>query len=158
MLGRICVWSVVIGVVLVVFCAQSLIVVVVVVVKRGVGGGGGGHFVSMSVMVAAFCGSLTALFCSVCVCFCCLTSNGARRPVRDGDDGKGGQKSETSRQAPTRKTKAAVDRRQNNRMLRQCHSPSGIAQRPQHHAIAVPTAMQNRVTKTMSVAPPLGNN
>ena len=31
--------------------------------------------------------------------------------------GKGGQKSETSKQAPTRKTKAAVDRRQNNRML-----------------------------------------
>ena len=28
--------------------------------------------------------------------------------------GKGGQKSETSKQAPTRKTKAAVDRRQNN--------------------------------------------
>ena len=27
-----------------------------------------------------------------------------------------------------------------------------------HHAIAVPTAMQNRVTRTMSVAPPLGNN
>ena len=56
--------------------------------------------------------------------------------------GKAGQKSETSKQAPTRKTKAAVDRRQNNRMLRQC--PSGIAQRPPHHAIAVPTAMQNR--------------
>ena len=55
--------------------------------------------------------------------------------------GKGGQKSETSKQAPTRKTKAPVDRRQNNRMLRQC--PSGIAQRPPHHAIAVPTAMQN---------------
>ena len=70
--------------------------------------------------------------------------------------GKGGQKSETSKQAPTRKTEAAMDRRQNNRMLRQC--PSGIAQRPQHHAIAVPTAMQNRFTKTMSVAPPLGNN
>ena len=32
--------------------------------------------------------------------------------------GKGGQKSETSKQAPTRKTKAAVDRRQNNRMSR----------------------------------------
>ena len=31
-----------------------------------------------------------------------------------------------------------MDRRQNNRMLRQC--PSGIAQ---HHAIAVPTAMQS---------------
>ena len=71
--------------------------------------------------------------------------------------GKGGQKSETSKQAPTQKTKAAVDRRQNNRMLiRLC--PSGIAQRPPHHVIVVPTAMQNRVTKTMSVAPPLGNN
>ena len=70
--------------------------------------------------------------------------------------GKGRQKSETSKQAPTRKTEAAVDRRQNNRMLRQC--PSGIAQRPQHHAIAVQTAMQNRVTKTMSVPPPLGNS
>ena len=45
--------------------------------------------------------------------------------------GKVGKKSETSKQAPTRKTKAAVDRRQNN-MLRQC--PSGIAQRPPHHA------------------------
>ena len=55
--------------------------------------------------------------------------------------GKGGQKSETSKQAPTRKTKAAVDRRQNHRMLRQC--PSGIAQRPLHHSIAVPTAMQD---------------
>ena len=60
--------------------------------------------------------------------------------------GKGGQKSETSKQAPTRKTKPAVDRRQNNRMLKQC--PSGIAQRPPHHAVAVPTAMQNTVTKT----------
>ena len=39
-----------------------------------------------------------------------------------GREGKGGQKSETSKQAPTRKTKAAVDRRQNNRMLRQCPS------------------------------------
>ena len=70
--------------------------------------------------------------------------------------GKRGQKSETSRQAPTQKTEAAVDRRQNNRMLKQC--PSGIAQRLPHHAIAVPTAMQNRVTKTISVAPPLGDN
>ena len=50
----------------------------------------------------------------------------------------------------------AVDRRQNNRMLRQC--PSGTAQRPPRHTIAVPNAMQNRVTKTMSVAPPVGNN
>ena len=68
--------------------------------------------------------------------------------------GEGRQKSETSKQAPARRTKAAVDRRQNNRMLRQC--PSDIAQRPPHYAIAVPTVMQNRVT--MSVAPPLGNS
>ena len=67
-----------------------------------------------------------------------------------------GKKREASRQAPTRKTKAAVDRRQNNRMFRQC--PSGIAQQLPYHAISVPTAMQNRVTKTMSVAPPLGDN
>ena len=58
-----------------------------------------------------------------------------------GTSGKRGQKSETSKQVPTRKTKAAVDCRENNRMLKQC--PSGIAQRPPHHAIAVPTAMQN---------------
>ena len=59
--------------------------------------------------------------------------------------GKGGQKSETSKQAPSRKTKAAVDRRQNNRMLRQC--PSGIAQRPPHHVIAVPTAIRQNSDK-----------
>ena len=35
-----------------------------------------------------------------------------------GKGGGGGQKSETSKQAPTRKTKAAVDRRQNNRMFK----------------------------------------
>ena len=55
--------------------------------------------------------------------------------------GKGGQKSETSKQAPIRKTKAAVDHHQNNQMLRLCLS--GIALQQQHHAIAVPTAMQN---------------
>ena len=78
-------------------------------------------------------------------------------PIRDGDEwGKGGKKSKHSRQAPTRKTKDAVDRHQNNKMLRQC--PSGIRQQLPHHAIAVPTARLNRVTKTMPVAPPLGNN
>ena len=65
-----------------------------------------------------------------------------------------------SKQAPTRKTKPAVDRRQNNRAKfhKAMSVPSSIAQRSPHHAIAVPVAMQNRVTKTMSVAPPLGNN
>ena len=75
----------------------------------------------------------------------------ARWPIKDG-----GKKSEDSRQAPTRKTKDAVDRRQNNRMLRQC--PVGITRQLVYYAIAVPTAVRNRVTKTMSVAPPLGNN
>ena len=49
---------------------------------------------------------------------CCLTSTEASRPIRDGDEWeKGGKKSETSEQASARKTKAAVDRRQNNKML-----------------------------------------
>ena len=90
--------------------------------------------------------------------FCCLTSTEARRPIRDGDEWeKGGDRrvKPRNRRQPG-KTEAAVDRRQNNKMLRQC--PYGIAQRAQHHAIAVPTAMQYRVTKTTSVAPPLGNN
>ena len=70
--------------------------------------------------------------------------------------GKGGSKSETSKQAPAPKTKAARRgpplKQQNVKAV-----SSGIAQRPRHHAIAVLTAKQNRVTKTMSVAPPLGN-
>ena len=79
---------------------------------------------------------------------CCLTSTEASRPIRDRDEWEKGDRRVKPRntEAPNRKAKAAVDRRQNNRMLRQC--PSGIAQRPPHHAIAVPTAMQNRVTKT----------
>ena len=55
--------------------------------------------------------------------------------------GEGGKKSEDSRQAPTRKTKAAVDRCQNNKMLRQC--PSSIVQQLLYHAVAVPTAARN---------------
>ena len=82
---------------------------------------------------------------------CCLMSMEASRPIRDAEKG---DRRETFKQVPTWKTKAAMDCRQNNRMLRQCLS--GIVQRPPHHATAVPTAMQNRVTKTMSVAPPLG--
>ena len=80
----------------------------------------------------------------------------ASRLVRDGDEWeKGDRRVKPSRQAPTRKANAAVDRRQNNKMLiRQC--PPGIAQPSSHHVIAVPAAMQNRVTKIMSVAPPLG--
>ena len=72
-----------------------------------------------------------------------------------GQGEKGKKKSEDSKQAPARKTKDVVDRRLNKRMLRQ--SPLGITQQLVYYATAVPTAVRNRVTKTMSVAPPLGN-
>ena len=49
----------------------------------------------------------------------------ARRPIRDGDEWEKGDRRVKPKQAPTRKTKAAVVRRQNNRMLRQC--PLGTA-------------------------------
>ena len=65
--------------------------------------------------------------------------------------GTGAKKGETSKQAPARKTKTAVDRRQNKDIMER-QGPSGIAQRPSHNAIAAANAMQNRVT--MSVAPP----
>ena len=53
-----------------------------------------------------------------CVCVCVCVCVEAIRPIRDGDElEKRDRVSETSKQAPTRKTKAAVDRRQNNRML-----------------------------------------
>ena len=78
-----------------------------------------------------------------------LTSTEARRPIRDGDKGGRG-KSEDSRQAPTRKTKPGFrgppPEEQNVKAVsaRQCAAIPC-------YAIAVPTAMQNRVTKTMSV-------
>ena len=56
-----------------------------------------------------------------------------------GQGRKGKRYSEGSRQAPTRKTKAAVDRRPNNKMLRQC--PPGIVQQLPY--LAVPTATRN---------------
>ena len=67
--------------------------------------------------------------------------------------GKGGQKSETSKQAPTRKTKAAVDRRQNNRML--IKGSVRPALRSEHRTTQL-LCRTDRVTKTVSVAPPLG--
>ena len=42
-----------------------------------------------------------------------------------------------------------MDRRQNNRMLRQCLS--GIAQQPPHHVIAVPTAMHKDNVRSSAV-------
>ena len=57
----------------------------------------------------------------------------------------GGGGGENLRQAPARKTKDAVDRRQNSRMLRQC--PLATAQQLVHCAVAVPTAVPEQSHK-----------
>ena len=64
--------------------------------------------------------------------FLLLNVHGGEKAYTEGTgtSGEGGQKSETSKQAPTQKTKATVDCRQNN----SDHSTK---------AIAVPSAMQN---------------
>ena len=57
---------------------------------------------------------------------------------------------------PTRKTKDAVDRRQNNRMLRQC--PLGIAQQL-YYTQLLSQRLCGTVTKTLSAPPPFdGDN
>ena len=88
---------------------------------------------------------------------CCLTSTEARWPIRDGDRvGRGreneGSTAETVRKRPERPWTAA----RTMEVLRRC--PLAIAQRLVHCAIAVSTAVLDRVTKTMSVAPLLTNN
>ena len=87
--------------------------------------------------------------------FCCLTSTEARRPIRDADEWERGTEEwnlETGANLEDQGCRGPPPERQDVKAV------SGITQRPQHYAIAVPTAMQNRVTKTMSVSPPLGNN
>ena len=63
-----------------------------------------------------------------------------------------GSTAETARKRPERLWTAA----RTMEVLRRC--PHAIAQRPVHCAIAVSTAVLDRVTKTMSVAPLLTNN
>ena len=68
---------------------------------------------------------------------CCLTSTDTSRPIKDGDEWEKGDR----RMKPR-------DRRQPGRprlswTARTIKCPSSIAQRPQNHATAVPTAMQN---------------
>ena len=60
--------------------------------------------------------------------------------------GRGNDRVKARSQAPSRKPKAAVDRRQNNRTLRQC--PLAIVQQLVYYAIAVSAAVRSRVTKT----------
>ena len=87
----------------------------------------------------------------------CFTSTEARWPVRDGDRvGRGrqteGSTAETARKRPERPWTAA----RTMEVLRRC--PLAFAQRLVHCAIAVSTAVLDRVTKTMSVALLLTNN
>ena len=73
-----------------------------------------------------------------------------------GQSGKGdrviGSTAETARKRPERPWTAA----RTMEVLRRC--PLAIAQRLVHCAIALSTAVLDRVTKTMSVAPLLTNN
>ena len=97
-----------------------------------------------------------ALFSSFLLSWC-LTSTEARWPIRDGDRvGRGRESDRLDRGNRPKKTGETVDRRQNKEVLRRC--PLVIAQRLVHCAIAVSTAVLDRVTKTMSVAPLLTNN
>ena len=97
------------------------------------------------------------LLCATPLLSCCLTSTEARWPIRDGDRvgrrrESEGSTAETVRKRPERPWTAA----RTMEVLRRC--PLAIAQRLVHCAIAVSTAVLDRVTKTMSVAPLLTNN
>ena len=88
---------------------------------------------------------------------CCFPSTEARWPIRDGDRVGRGRESEGStaeavRKRPERPWTAA----RTMEVLRRC--PLAIAQRLVHCAIALSTAVLDRVTKTMSVALLLTNN
>ena len=84
----------------------------------------------------------------------CFTFTEARWLSRDGDGGRkrDGSTADTSRKRPERPWTAA----RTMEVFRRC--PLAIAQRLVHRAIAVSTAVLDRVTKTTSVAPLLTNN
>ena len=102
----------------------------------------------------------SAFLCVVLLNFyflCVFTSTEARWLIRDGDRvGRGrqseGSTAETARRRPERPWTAA----RTMEVLRRC--PLAIAQRLVHCAIALSTAVLDRVTKTMSVAPLLTNS
>ena len=79
----------------------------------------------------------------------------ARRPIWDGDEWERGTEErnlKTGANPEDRGCRGPPPEQQDVKAV------SGIAQQPPHHTIAVPTAMLDRVTKTMSVAPPMGND
>ena len=77
-----------------------------------------------------------------------LTSTEASRPVRDGDEWEKGERrvKPRDRRQPGRPRLPWTSARTTKCKLWHCQSPPGIAQQLPYHAIAVPTAMQNRVT------------
>ena len=88
---------------------------------------------------------------------CCLTSTETRWPIRDGDRvGRGRESERLDRGNHLKKTGETVDCRQNNGSVKAVSL--AIAQRLVHCAIALSTAVLDRVTKTMSVALLLTNN
>ena len=76
----------------------------------------------------------------------------------DGDRVGRGQGDWLDRGNRPKKTGETVDRRQNNGSVKAVSPRLAIAQRLVHCAIALSTAVLDRVTKTMSVAPLLMNN
>ena len=83
--------------------------------------------------------------------YCCLTSTEASRPIRNGDEWERGKEEcnlETGADAEDQGCRGPPPEQQNVNYIRQC--PPGIAQQLPYHAIAVPTAMQNRVTNNGS--------
>ena len=67
--------------------------------------------------------------------------------------GRGRESERLDRGNRPEKTGETVDRHQNNGSVKAVRCPLAIAQRLVHRAIAVSTAVLDRVTKTMPVAP-----
>ena len=84
---------------------------------------------------------------------CCFTSTEARWPIRDGDERVKARPRKPSEKDRRERPWTAA---RTMEVLRRC--PLAIAQRLVHCAIAVSTAVLDRVTKTMSVAPLLTNS
>ena len=89
---------------------------------------------------------------------CCLTSTEVRWPIRDGDRVGRGRESERLDRGnrPKKRPERPWTAARTMEVLRRC--PLAIAQRLVHCAIALSTAVLDRVTKTISVATLLTNN
>ena len=88
---------------------------------------------------------------------CCFTSTEARWPIRDGDRvGRGRQSEGSTAETVRKRLERPWTAARTMEVLRWC--PLAIAQRLVHCAIAVSTAVLDRVTKTMCIVLLLTNN